>query len=131
MMNTAKKYTTMQKTNYKLSFDEMRSLMLFLRDYDWSKSLHENPVLTKYIYDTCRLMYANLEKRGLRIIANKRMEKSIVLSFSDLELLSISIMAKFPHENPHISMVINKLMLDLPIDIINLLSKQNHEKSIN
>jgi hypothetical protein len=109
----------------------MRSLMLFLRDYNWQKLIGENRVLAKFIYDTCRCMYSDLEKRGLRIIEGKRMEKPVKYSFTDLELLSISLMAKHPHDNAHINMVINKLLLELPIEIINVLNPKEHEQSVD
>jgi hypothetical protein len=105
----------------------MRSLMLFLRDFDWNLFISEDKILAKFIYDTCRSMYVNLEKRGLRIIANKRMDKPVKITFSDLELLSISLMAKYPHDNAHINMVVSKLLLELSIEIINVLNPPKNE----
>lgn len=122
----------MQMTNYKLSFEEMRSLMLFLRDVDWDVLTKDNMVLAKFIHDTSKNIYEKLEKRGLRIILdNKRINKPVKFSFSDLEMLSISLLAKHPHENSHINMVINKILLKLPIEVINVLTPIKNEKSID
>lgn len=121
----------MQMTSYKLDFYELQSLMLFLRDFDWDSLISGNPIIAKFTYDTCKILYENLKKRGLRLLTKKRTNKPIKIGFSDLEMLSISILAKFPHESPHINMVINKLLLELPIEVINILNPIQNEKSID
>ncbi len=121
----------MQMTSYKLSFNEMGSLMLFLRDVDWDILKNNNQLITKFIYDTCRDMYENLEKRGLRILANKRMDKPVKISFSDLEMLSISLLAKYPHGNACISSVVNKVLLELPVEVIHVLNPIKNEQTVD
>jgi len=121
-----KGYTKM--VGYKLTFHELRCLMLFLRDYEWEKILKkDNLVLDKYIYDTCSCLYQTLEKRCLQLLASKQINRSVKQSFSELELLSISILAKFPHERNEINSVINKILLELPIEVINVLKSNCHE----
>lgn len=121
----------MQVTSYKLDFYELQSLMLFLRDFDWDLLKSGSQVVTKFTYDTCKILYENLKKRGLRLLAIKRTNKPVKIEFTDLEMLSISILAKFPHDSSHINMVINKLLLELPVEVINVLNPIQHEKSID
>lgn len=121
----------MQKTSFKLDFYEMQSLMLFLRDFEWNVLKSGNPIVAKYAYDTCRLLYENLKKRGLRMLSIKKTNKPVRIELSELEMLSLSILAKYPHESSHINMVINKLLLELPIEVINVLNPPKHEKSID
>ena len=120
----------MQRTSYKLSFEEVRGLMLFLRDTDWEILRDENRVQARFIYDTCMALYARLEKLLLRKLKNKKRDIPCKVSLSGLESLSISILARHPHENARINSVINKLLLETPIEVINILNPANHEKSI-
>lgn len=121
----------MQMTSFKLDFYEMQSLMLFIRDFDWEMHKPGNQVVAKFTYDTCKTLYENLKKRGLRMLTYKKTSKPVKVELSDLEMLSISILAKYPHESSHINMVINKLLLELPIEVINVLNPHKNEKSIN
>lgn len=121
----------MQKTSLKLDFYELQSLMLFLRDFDWEVLNKGNRVVAKFTYDTCKALYESLKKRGLRMLTYKKTGKPVKIEFSDLEMLCFSILAKYPHESSHINMVMNKLLLELPIEIINVLNPPTNEKSIN
>lgn len=121
----------MQTTSFKLDFYEMQSLMLFLRDFDWDLLKTSNQIVAKFTYDTCKALYENLKKRGLRMLSCKKINRPVKICFSDLEMLSISIMAMYPHDSSHINMVINKLLLKLPIEVINILNSPSHEKSID
>ena len=121
----------MQMTSFKLDFYEMQSLMLFLRDFDWDILKSSNQVIAKFSYDTCKILYEKLKKRGLRMLTYKKTNKPVKIDLSDMEMLSISILAKYPHDSSHINMVINKLLLELPIEVINILNPSTHEKSID
>jgi predicted nucleotide-binding protein (sugar kinase/HSP70/actin superfamily) len=121
----------MQMTTFNLDFYEIQSLMLFLRDFDWNLLKNSNQVVAKFTYDTSKTLYENLKKRGLRMLSYKKTNKPVKIGLTDLEMLSISILAKYPHESAHINMVINKLLLELPIEVINILNPPAHEKSID
>lgn len=107
----------MKTINYNLSFVELGGILLFMRDFEWKPAVTRNKVLEKYIYDTCKQLYERLEQKGLQLIAEKKMECSIQIGFSELEVLTISIMSKKQHSNPNVKYSINKIILDLPPEI--------------
>jgi hypothetical protein len=120
----------MKTINYTLSFVELGGILLFFRDYEWKPAITRNRILEKYIYDTCKLLYERLERKGLQLIADKQMESTVEIEFSELEVLTISIMSqKQQHSNPNVKYSVNKIILDLPPEIRKYFEPINHTQS--
>ena len=126
MENEFTAMTNMETTKYKLNLQEIHAVMLFLRDYDWKPVLDGDKVVAKYIYNTASQLYNILKKRGLRLVESKN-DKRVNIALSELEILTIAILAKVEHENHFVKYAINKIIMDMPIEIINVLEKANTE----
>lgn len=105
---------------YKLNVNELDAITRFIREYDWQPIIDGNKILARYIYDTAKQLYGKLKQN---IEREKEMHLSI--EFSELEMLTIAILAQREHENQFIQSTINKIIMEIPFEITSILKPMN------
>lgn len=120
------KFTAM--TSFHLNYEDIQSLLVFLRDYSW-ETITGRQVLSKYLYDTCGRLYTKLTKCKQQAELLNKQYNTVKVSFNDLELLSVMLLSRSNKQHFTVKTTIDKILLDVPIEVINILESIYYEKS--
>ncbi len=116
----------MEPLKIKIEKTEVKELQELINNFIAQKSSEEITILDVYIIENTRQIKHKLDKINLRLDFSET-AKTALISFNSTDLITISIIANYADENEmqNNTGIINRIILQLPVEVITIIEQTN------